>query len=476
MTRKLIWFFAAIILTAFSITSAKRVNAQQPESSPVVKPSPLPTVKAVVEPTDIQPTFSKTAPPPAPSPQNSNRSPLSSADANGISVNRLVEIALEANPEIKAMRREFDATRARIPQQKALPDPEVMFGNNTQKSPIPLTGLRGDFSEIYVGASQNLPWFGIRRLRGQVASAESEAKFQEYAATARRITSEVKTAYYDLYNTERALAVIKRDQDILDKMAQVAEARYSVGKAQQVDAINARVEITELLHRQGELEIKRATALAQLNTLLFRDPETPLGELSAVRLSPEPPPLEELMRLASENAPELARQRRLIDASGKAVRLAEREAKYPEVGLNFTYHNRPAFPDYYTYGVTLRLPLYAASKQRYAVEEQSANLAAARSRLDANDVMIRNRLSEARSRVVITARLLRLHEQGLLPQATLALESSLSTYQVGKVEFLTVLTAVRRALDIELRYYELLTDYQKSLAAIERYTGVELTR
>jgi len=393
-----------------------------------------------------------------------------------VTVASLVEAALAANPEITAMRREFDAARARVPQAKALPDPMVTFGNNTQGNPIPFSGLRGDFSEIYVGASQDLPWFGIRRLRGQVATAEAEARFQEYAATVRRITAEVKTAYYDLYNTERALAVIRRDGDILDKMAQVAEARYSVGKAQQVDAINARVEITELLHRQGELEIRRATALAQLNTLLYHDPETPIGTLATVRLSPEPPPLEELVRLAAEHAPELAQQRRLIDARSRAVRLAEREARSPEVGLSFTYHNRPAFPDYYTYGVTVRLPLYAATKQRYAIEEQAANLAAARSRLEANDVMIRNRLREARTRATTTARLIRLHDQGLLPQATLALESSLSTYQVGQVEFLTVLTALRRALDVELRYYELVTEYQKALVEVERYTGVELTR
>ncbi len=400
----------------------------------------------------------------------------SEPDTGGMTIARLVEAALAANPEITAMRRQFDAARARVPQAKALPDPMVSFSNNTVGNPIPFAGLRNDFSEITAGASQDLPWFGIRRLRGQVASAEAEARFQEYAATVRRITAEVKTAYYNLYNTERALAVIKRDQDILDKMAQVAEARYSVGKAQQVDAINARVEITELLHRQGELEIKQATALAQINTLLFRDPETPVGALAPVRMSAEPPPLDELVRLASENAPELAQQRRLIDAGSRAVRLAEREAKYPEVGVNFIYHNRLSFSDYYTYGVTLRLPLYAATKQRYAIEEQAANLAAAHARLDTNNTLIRNRLREARTRAIITARLIRLHDQGLLPQATLALESSLSTYQVGQVEFLTVLTAVRRALEVELRYYELVTDYQRSLAEIERYTGVELTR
>ncbi len=475
MTHKLRRSLTVVVLTIFLAAPVERSFAQQQSPSPVAQPSATPGTTTATG-TDVQLTVSTPDALSTASPQTHSQTPHSEPNTGGVTVAGLVEAALEANPEITAMRREFDAARAGVPQQKALPDPEVMFGNNTQGNPIPFAGLRGDFSETYVGASQTLPWFGIRRLRGQVASAEAEARFQEYAATARRVTADVKMAYYDFYNAERSLAVIRRDQDILDKMAQVAEVRYSVGKAQQVDAINARVEITELLHQQGELEIKRSTALAQINTLLFRDPETPVGALASVRLSAEPPPLEELIRLALETAPEIQQQRRLIDASSRAVRLAEREAKSPEVGLNFTYHKRPAFPDYYTYGVTVRLPLYAATKQRYAIEEQSANLAAARARFALNDNLIRNRLRDARTRATITARLIRLHDQGLLPQATLALESSLSTYQVGQVEFLTVLTAVRRALDVELRYYELVTDYQKALAEIERYTGVELTR
>ena len=398
------------------------------------------------------------------------------SDAGGATVQSLVDVALEANPDLVAMRREFDASRARIPQAKALPDPMTMFGNNTQANPIPFAGLKGDFSEIYFGASQEFPWFGVRRLRGQVASAEADAKYQEYAVAVRRLTADVKAAYYDLYYTERALAVIARDREILEKMAQVAEARYSVGKAQQVDVINGRVEITELLHMEGELEAKRMIAIAQLNRLLFRDPETPIGQLAAVHKSADPPSFQELVRVASESAPDLAQQRRLIDASSKAVRLAEKEAKYPEVGFNFTYHNRPVFPDYYTYGVTLKLPLYVAQKQRYPIEEKSADLAAARARLASTESLINYRLRDAYARATTKARLIRLHEQGLIPQGTQALESALSAYQVGQSDMLTLLTALRRVLDYETRYYELLTDYQKALAEMEALIGVELTR
>lgn len=397
-------------------------------------------------------------------------------DAKGINVSALVEAALGANPEIAAMRREFDAARARIPQAKALPDPVVMFGNNTQVNPIPFAGLKGDFSEIYIGVSQDLPWFGVRRLRAQKASAEAEAKFAEYAISVRRLTADVKTAYYDLYYAERALAVIARAKQILEKIAEVAKARYEVGKAQQVDVINVQVEITELLHQQGELETKRAVAISKLNQLLFRDPETPIGQLAGLHLSPEPPILEELDRLAEESAPELKQQRRLIDASNKAVRLAEREAKYPEVGLSFTYHNRPVFGDYYSYGVTLKLPLYANTKQRYAIEEQTANVSAAKSRLASNEAMVRYRLREARARAMTAVRLIKLHEQGLIPQGTLALESALSAYQVGQADFPTVLMALKRVLDYETRYYELLSEYQKGLTELEVFTGVELTK
>ncbi|MGH9838472.1 MAG: TolC family protein [Blastocatellia bacterium] len=396
--------------------------------------------------------------------------------AGGVSLASLIEAAIAANPEITAMKREFDAARARIPQANALPDPMVSLSNNTVTNPIPFAGLRSDFAEITVGFNQDFPWFGVRRLRSQVASAESEAKFQEYAATVLRLTSEVKTAYYELHYVDRALAVLARDKEILGRVAQVAEARYSVGRAQQVDVVNVRVEITELLERQGMLESRRAITAAQINQLLYRDPETPVEKLAEVKMSPEPPPLAELARVAAENAPDLKMLRRMIDGNNKALRLAEREAKYPEVGVNFAYHNRPFFADYYSYGVTLRLPLYAATKQRYAIKEQAANLAATEARLDANQSLIRYKLRDARVRSSTAARLIKLHEQGLIPQATLALESALSAYQVGQVEMLTLLNALKRVLDYETRYYELLADYQKALAEMERFTGVELAK
>src|SRR5262249_32921787 len=100
--------------------------------------------------------------------------------ADGIKVDDLVEIALAVNPEITVMRREYDAARARIPQAKALPDPTISIGNVNTGSPLPFARVTDDFNENFnFGFSQDFPWFGVRRLRGLVASAEADAKFQE---------------------------------------------------------------------------------------------------------------------------------------------------------------------------------------------------------------------------------------------------------------------------------------------------------
>lgn len=392
-----------------------------------------------------------------------------------IGINSLVEIALESNPELIVMRREFDAARARIPQAKALPDPMINFGHTTVGNPSPFTGLSDDFNDFYMGFSQELPWFGVRRLRGQVASSEAEAKFQEYQTMLRQLQTEVKLAAYELYHTDRKLTVIKRDIEILKKFALIAEARYSVGKTQQVDVINARVEIAELLDQQGTLEIERESMVARLNQLLYRDQETPIDSLAEIKPNLILPSLTELVDLALENAPDLKQHKRKIDASNHSLRLAEREAKYPEVGLQFTYHKRIDFADYYTYGVTLKLPLYAFNKQRYAIAEQSANLSAAKSRLASTSSMIRYKLNDAHLRASKALKLIKLNQEAIIPQASLALESAMAGYQVGQVDFLTLLTTLKRAVNYEMRYYQLLADYQKALAEMETFVGTNLS-
>jgi len=73
-------------------------------------------------------------------------------------------------------------------------------------------------------------------------------------------------------------------------------------------------------------------------------------------------------------------------------------------------------------------------------------------------------------------RLFQLYAQGVVPQSSLALESSMSAYQVGNVDFLTILSNFNTVLDYEVNYYRELANYNMAVARLEPFVGVELTK
>ena len=70
--------------------------------------------------------------------------------------------------------------------------------------------------------------------------------------------------------------------------------------------------------------------------------------------------------------------------------------------------------------------------------------------------------------------LLELYRQRLIPQAQLALESSLTSYETGTVDFLTVLSNFSAILENEKEYYGQRTEYLKAMANLEEAVALNL--
>jgi hypothetical protein len=72
--------------------------------------------------------------------------------------------------------------------------------------------------------------------------------------------------------------------------------------------------------------------------------------------------------------------------------------------------------------------------------------------------------------------LVRLYGQTVIPQASLALESSLSSYETGSVDFLTVFMNYITIVEYEMNYYEELQNFYLALARLEEMTARPLTQ
>ena len=67
-----------------------------------------------------------------------------------------------------------------------------------------------------------------------------------------------------------------------------------------------------------------------------------------------------------------------------------------------------------------------------------------------------------------------LYDTGILPQARQTFEASLSAYQVGDVDFLSLLDSLMTLYRYEIDYHRAVSDYQRSLAGLEAAAGVSL--
>ncbi len=397
----------------------------------------------------------------------------SSEAGETLQLQTLVREALERNPEIQAARRTIDAKRAHVPQARAWPDPRVSVSYAGNLLP-PFTVMRGDpSSSRQITAEQEIPYPGKTRLRAEVAARDADAESLAHEAVWRRVTAEVKQAYFDLYFIDQSLSLLRKNREVLETFEKITEIRYSVGKAMQQDVLKAQVELSKLTERQTLLEQTRKTLEAQLNSLRNLPVDTPLGTPGEARESPLAYSLPELLAAAETNFPVLKQRRTMVEGNRLAVDLAQREVR-PDFSLGYVYMQRAAQPDMYGIAFSITLPIFRRSKQNQAIAEAAANLESARRMQESDLSMLRYRVKQEYLGAQAAADLLVLYSKGIMPQSSLALESSLSSYQVGSADFLTVLSNFTTVLDYELAYHEQVANHEKALARLEELTALDL--
>lgn len=412
--------------------------------------------------------------PSAPAGAQSTQGAAMVAPGQEITLAQLVVLALQRNPAIRSAAERFQAEEARAPQERSLPDPMVSggwMGNIT-----PFSVMDGDPSS-YRGlmVSQGLPWPGKLALRGRIADRKAEAGRWEYEQTRRRVVASVKVAYYEYFYATRATEITQKNKELLEKLEKIAEVRYRVGKGVQQDVLRAQVEVTRIDQKLIALQEQEQTAQARLNTLLYRDPESPLPSPADVAPAQFDESLESLYALAKANDPGLERDRRMIESNQDRVKLAQK-AYDPDFSVSYTYEQRPDMADMHGVMVGINVPVFFRSKQREGVIEASHDLNASRRDFDDRATEVDFEIRQDYVAATASRNLMNLYSKAIVPQSSLALESSMAAYEVGKVDFLSMLDNFVYVLDYEVGYYQELTNYETALARMEPLVNTDLTK
>lgn len=396
------------------------------------------------------------------------------AQARNSELQQLIAEALRNNPEIHAAQKRYEASRQRPTQASSLPDPMFSAGYNSSGSPRPLAGLgREPTSNMGFMLTQEFPFPGKRKLEGDMAAREADAEFQQYQTVQLSVVSRVKQAYYNLSYACSASEVFGRNLNLLRQLLRITEARYSVGQAAQQDVFKTQTEVSILEARLLQLRREQQAREAELTSLLNRSPGTSFQRPIEVQPIGFSTTLDELFAFARSNTPMLRRDQKMVERAEVAMNLA-RKQYYPDYALTAGYFNMGAMPDMYMFRADFKVPVYFFRKQRAAVTEQAQTLAESRRNYEATNQTLHFRIKDDFLMATVSKQLLNLYSRTVVPQASLALESSLTSYQTGGVDLLSVLTNYATVLEYELNYHEELRNFFGALSRLEEMTGMPL--
>jgi cobalt-zinc-cadmium efflux system outer membrane protein len=344
-----------------------------------------------------------------------------------------------ANPRIVAATALAQAAQARIAPTRRPPDPQLQFGLMNRN--LPGFGLADPLGMNQVQLTQMVPFPGKLRAAGQVASERAGAERARAADVLWDVRTRAAMAFYELYQMDGSLQVADETLRILQDLATTARTMYSVGEGRQPDVLRAQVEIARMSEDITRMRTERVSAAARLNALLVLDPSAPLG--SPVRpLFPDTlPPLDSLLAEADRNRPMVQAGEAEVRAANAGVRLARREI-WPDFEVGVQYGQRPmdgGTDRMLSLMLGMNVPIFAGSRQLAMRREAAAMQQMAEADLIAMRADTRGRVAELYASAERGRRLSELYQGTILPQAQTTVASALAAYQVGGVDFMTLL-------------------------------------
>jgi outer membrane protein TolC len=403
-----------------------------------------------------------------------------SRSAETLALEAAVQEAVAKNPGLAERDARARAMAAIPPQLGTLPDPMVSV--SALNFPVDTFSFNQEpMTQLRFGVSQAVPFPGKLGLRETAAWHEAEAASSDVEESRLRLIRGVKSRWWGLFYLDRALDTVKRNQDLLRQLVEIAQTKYEVGQGLQQDVLLAQVELSKLLDLEIRLTGMRRTGEARLDALLDRPTDSPIHLPDEVDTTlPRVAPEAVLMDAAEDNRPLLLSRRKKVDAARTREALAQKDY-YPDFKFSAGYGiregtnpmTRDEWPDFFTVGASMNVPIFTGTKQDKAADQRRAELRQQKLALQDSRTQVGEEISSALADFERAAEQVTLLKTGIVPQAQQTVASMRAGYLVNKVDFLNLVRAQITVYDYETQYWRALSEANQALAALAAAVGKE---
>jgi outer membrane protein TolC len=392
---------------------------------------------------------------------------------------KLADLIAEAehnNPQIAAARQGWESAKQVPSQVSTLPDPQFTAQQVNVGSPRPFAGYtNSDFAYFGLGFSQDFPYPGKLRLKGELTKRDADVVQQQYESTRRSVVAGIKAAYFQLSYLSKTLGILESDGGLLQQIEKAADARYRSGMGNQHDLLQAQLERTKLLREITMHHLDVAKMQAQIKQLLARSQSSPDIEPADLPESPLTYTFDELLTAAKSENSDIAGADKMVEKQNVQVEIAHKDF-YPDFNIQYMWQRTDPtqFRAYYMLTFNVRVPIYRSRKLRPELAQAEADMSRSRSEAESQVQQVAFELQTEYETAQKNAEILKIYREGLLPQARAEFEAGVAAYQNNRQDFQSLLTSFLDVLKLDEEYWQSAADRETALARLEQLTGLSL--
>jgi outer membrane protein TolC len=299
--------------------------------------------------------------------------------------------------------------------------------------------------EIDYFAQQDIMFPGRLIALGTAENRRASMLEQAARSKAQRLVRNLKSAYYELYETDRKLDINRQNLELMRQLQEIARKQYELGMGNQSDVLRAQTEYTSLQSTGLILAQARQSLVADIDALLNRPPDAPVEVTPEMAGAKKGWTLAQLQPLAEKHQPELQAGFWGVEMA-RAQRGAAFWGFFPDLMAKGTYKDMRGVGENFwslMVGVTLPIAPWSAPKTISQYQQTEAGVEQAEAELRQTQNQVFAQLRQSLARVNTNQALAELTEQTLVVQAGQTLQSTLAAYQNGKRDFMTLMDAYR---------------------------------
>ena len=395
------------------------------------------------------------------------------ASAQHMTLEQIEAVALANNPEIRSAQSRTTVAEARLSGAAAIDDPQ--FGYRAWSTPLLQPWNLNQTQHMFM-FTQNIPAKGKRELKYLIASDDVDIQTLLVEAKKREVVAMVRQAFYGLLRSYGQIRIHHDQVALAEQTIKATRIQYSVGKVPQKDVLQAGVTYSRLAEHLIMYEREADSARAELNTLMGRPPDQPLDVEGEYGIVEKLPTQEELQTLASRNRPELLALEAIQKQGGHKVQLAQKGMS-PDYSISTGYILMPSGAmnrNGWLAEFSMTLPWLNRAKHDSEVQQAQDETASLQAEYQEQRAAIWKEIRDASIRAESARKVIALYQDTLRPETQNVSKAATIAYQTNQADLLSVLDAQNMSIEAEYALFDALSEYEKSIADLERAIGSPL--